>query len=125
MPEFIIIIITFMQGVYNYTPDTNHFSTVYSAVTMYDTCNITSHVLRFVLYYCHHHHHHYCYHHHHHYYYYYHHHHYHYAAPATGDGLGQCPVLLISQSTDGLLTKCVRVKLRQRIRSECIKPGTW
>jgi hypothetical protein len=51
---FIIINITFMRGIYNYIPETNHFSTVcngfsYSVVKVYGTLNAIFHAQRFVL----------------------------------------------------------------------------
>ena len=49
----IIILITFMQDIYNYIPERNHVSRVYSVAavvfTICATCNVISHVT-YVLY---------------------------------------------------------------------------
>ena len=53
MTVFIIIIIlllfviAFIQSIYNYIPETNHVSRLY---TIYGTCNVISHVESYVLY---------------------------------------------------------------------------
>jgi hypothetical protein len=48
-----MILITFMQGIYNYIPETNHFSWVYNVAAIlqlcYGTCNIIAHVESFVI----------------------------------------------------------------------------
>jgi hypothetical protein len=47
----IIIIITFMQGIYNYIPETKHVYTVYSCsvFTICATCNVIA-LVKYVLY---------------------------------------------------------------------------